>query len=683
MTALPLLRLTTYRTAALRHGRSLLPALAAGFALIASGAAQADAQCVPQAWGVPALSGAPNFSNAAAGEPNYWPRLDDPRWQGSLLRGFGSGASQTAVFKMLRTGGADAALYLSWYVKVDPTLDPNLDLVRVGFSPGAEADVRLFEIVPFTSAAADETAAEPPGYQVRDIQGGAWTNVTAPAWLKPNTRVWLDKANQQWAINMRVPINADPAQGLNLPAAFKLAFELEVADSVGGNFVFYRFDNAVPLDDLNVAPNYASWTDFNIALSPGSPGCVKGISVAVNDVGTTNPQPNEINLTSANTFFALPQNDSGAAVAAGAISGTFRIANWGSQPDWNDVTDPLNSLWKQINSAPVSNAGLIANGSKAVYSAIPANNTALSFPWTLTAAEKCEFTGGGACPNPAPTRRTHQCMLVELSGAGLSFNPSSVYRNMDFVEASTFEREAEISVAGIAPGGEPQRDVYLYVQKLQMPKSVKEPQAPLALVDYKKVDEILQHGGDGEGEGGESGHGNSNLSSDGGPRQPLGVAHVASDKAPGAVASPTEPKPGRSDTPSDETRPHPPLDGNFEVLNQQFPTYVVHAFRDSGKTVTIGGQVRHVLVPQSSFGYYVHHDGALTGWDTTLQNATEIAPNYYKLSVPEGGSKNVVTRIVAREKDSPLPPPFDKLPWWVWLLLILLVLLILLLRKKP
>ncbi|MGO1068729.1 hypothetical protein [Lysobacter sp. CA199] len=618
---------------------------------IRAGGAPEPALCVPVAFGVPALSGAPNFIDSAAGEPTYWPRLDDPRWRGSAARSFGTGASEHASFRVLRTGGAEQQLYLSWLVKVDGQLDPTLDSLRVAFSTGGDPDV-MFEVRPFTTVAANIDAAPPVFTQTRTFVADAWTNTaSAPTWLTPNTRVWLDKASQQWAINMRLPLVASPAdsfnKGLYLPPGttqFRIAYALQVSQPSNA-VVYHSMDSDVTLFDLNTMPAANTWPLADIAQAPGAPGCEKSLSLVSNDVGTTNTdgggiaRPNEIKINGTNTFFALVNNETGAQVDPGKISATFRIANWGTQPDWNDVTDPTNTLWKQINPAPVTNNAAISAGVK---SSIAANN-APNFNWTMTQAERCDFTGQAGdptCPNVNPIRRPHQCMLVELSGGGLSYNPSSVYRNMDFVDASTFEREAQVSVAGVSPlgGGKTQRDVFLYVQQLMMPKSVSRPDPKPTLVDYAKVREIL--------EGGEG---------------PSVAAH--------------KPTPKDSEIP-----PRPPLDGDFEVMNQLYPTYVVHAFRDSGTMVSVEGQNRHLLYPQSSFGYFVHHDGALTGWDTVLDGTQQIAPNYYKVVVPEGGSTTVKTRVVARETDT---PPASGIKWWWWLIaFIVLVLLFLLLRRK-
>lgn len=630
--------------------------LAAVLALAAPILAQAAAVCVPQAAGVPALPGAPNFIDAAPGEPNYWPRLDDPRWRGAAARGFGSGASEHASFRVLRTGGAQPQLYLSWQVKVDAQLDPNLDSLRVAFSTGASPDV-MFEVIPFTTVAANIIAAQPIATQTRTFSANTWTNAVAePAWLKPNTRVWLDKDQGTWAVNMRLPLVSSAAgaydAGLYLPAGttqFRIAYALQVTEPMNA-IVYYAMDDAVTLFNLGSMPAANTWPLADIALAPGAPGCEQTITLASNDVGSTYvdggnvPRPNQIKINGVNTFYALVNNETGTQVGAGAISATFRIANWGTQPDWNQVVDPTNSLWKQVGNV-VTNGAAIPAGSKAT---LPAN--APNTNWTMTAAERCEFTGQAgdpSCPNASPSRRPHQCMLVELSGGGLSFNPSSVYRNMDFVDASTFEREAQVSVAGLSPigGGVTQRDVFLYVQKRLMPKNASRPDPRPIMVDYAKVRAILDRG-DGGGDG-------------------PGVPGVKQSAA-------------QSHVPQIPQRP--PLSGAFDDMNQLYPTYVVHAFHDSGKTVNVQGGNRRLLYPQSSFGYYVHHDGSLTGWDTALDGAQLVAPDYYRIAAPEGGAVTVKTRIVAREQDTPQPPAF-KWPWWL-IALVVLVLLFLLLRRK-
>jgi hypothetical protein len=650
-------------------------------ALLLAGVAQQAqaARCIPIAQGVPALSGAPQFLDAAAGEPNYWPRQDDPRWRGALAQSFGSGASELVSFRAVRNDAvADNALYLSWNVKVDPFLVPlGGDRLRVAISTGAGTG-QMYEIVPFNDLTG-KIAQPADGTTYRTLGGGVWTNATAPAWFATNTRVWLDTPNQQWSINMRIPIRPAFDDGVNLPAQFNLAFELRDRQSndPNGMVAFYRSSDSVSLNTLASVPAPNTWPEFNRTLAPGAAGCDAAVRLASTDVGTTQvdgggvARPHRIDINGVNTFFALPENATTTPVGANQISATFRIANWGTQPNWNDVADPLNALWKTINSSAVTNAGGIAAGTKASI----AGGNALTFNWTPSFNEKCELIGkagipanqsptgvaipgDAACPNQNPTRRLHQCILVSLSGGGLIYNPDSVYRNMDFVDASTFERDAEVSVAGLSAFGAPKRDVFLYVQKLMMPASVGKPSPGLVMYDYRKVWDVLRKGG-----------------------HNTAAAMMVSGGDKGEFEVPER----------------PPLGGDFEILNQFYPTYVVHAFHDTGETVDVDGDTLRVVRPQSSFGYYVHHEGALTGWDTELQGAQLISPNFYKLGVPDGGSAVVKTRIVAREQDG--PPPIvqpggwweklkqwlDSLPfpwWWLLIALIVLLLLWLLLRRK-
>lgn len=647
-------------------GRCRLAAVIATAVFAFATAPAFAARCIPQASGVPALNGPPEFINSGLGAPNYWPKLDDPRWRGALAQSFGTGASEIVSFRALRQGGTEPALYLSWHVKADPFLVSFGDSVKVAISTGA-GNGQLMEIFPFTNLNPSNAVA-PPSTVTSTLGGGVWNGVPAePTWLANNTRVWLDTANQQWAVNMRIPIKAGFNDGLLLPAQFNLAFEVrdQQSNDPMGPVAFYRASNTVALNDLAAIPAPANWPQYDIALPPGNAGCDATVRLASNDVGTTNvdgggvARPNRINLTSPNTFFALPDNATASPIAAGQISATFRIANWGTQPDWNDVADPTNSLWTKIGPALISNAGAINAGTKASI----AGGNALTFPWTLTNAERCAFVGQSgvpsasipgdpSCPNATPTKRLHQCMLVELSGGGLSFSPASVYRNMDYADASVFEREAQVSVAGLNLLGTP-RDVYLYVQTLMMPKRVDKPEPGLSLVDYRKVWDILQRG----------------------DHQVPGIA--MSDKS----------KEGGPQLPA-----RPPLDGDFEILNQFYPTYVVHAFHDTGETADVRGKTMRVVRPQSSFGYYVHHEGTLTGWDTQLQGAQLISPDFYRIGVPDGGSATVKTRIEAREQDTPPPVGnwweellkwLQSLPWWWWIVaLFVLLLLWLLLRRK-
>jgi len=616
------------------HLARLISAVVLMTILFASGPARAVPVCIPQASGVPALSGPPNWLDSSAGEPTYWPRIDDPRWRGAAARSLGgSGAADHVSFRALRDA---SALYLSWYVKVAPQLS-SAEALYVAFSPGGTAPDLFLALYPnnVTGALSTETNVVPPNpasnqAALRTGAGGTWVSQPAlPNWVAANTRVSRDLMTQTWSVNMKVPVAAAYNDGVNLSSAFKMWYEVDVMSSTLG-LVPYINDPDVSHDYVWIQTNTSSagWEEFNRTLVSSDPlVCLRGVSIATSDVGTTyvdsggTARPNRMRHAATNTFFALPENQSGTNAPMGSISAQFRIANWGTQPDWNDVPSPTTSLWKQITTTPgPTNAGQINAGTKASLAA----GNAITFNWTPTSAETCELVGQSgipaaqapdgvaipgipSCPNPTPTRRLHQCVLVTLSGGGFTYTPASIYRNMDFVNASTFTREAEVSVAGLQSSGATQRDVYLYVKTYNLPRDVNAPQ-PDTMRDISRVQEILKRGGQDI-------------------RQPSAAV------ATGA----TLPK-------------VPPLGESFDTLNQLYPTYVVYAYHDTGRTTTRRGTTYKVLRPQSSFGYYINHEGPMAGWNHALEGAQEIAPAFYKVAVPEGGAKTVQTRVVAQER---------------------------------
>lgn len=209
------------------------------------------------------------------------------------------------------------------------------------------------------------------------------------------------------------------------------------------------------------------------------------------------------------------------------------------------------------------------------------------------------------CPTLSASQTTHQCILVELSAkgaSGVTFKKDSAYRNMDFGTASLFTREAEINIAGAKPfpGGTAARDVYLYVKTLNMPARV--------------------------------------------------------EPAPAA--------PQRNDVQlaSAQRREPVSLDKNpYEALAEKHATYEVHVYHDTGRRGVVDGRQRRVLEAQVPFGYFITHDGPLEGWRAKLEGVgvtlTEIAPSYFHVSVPEGGSVRVKTIVEAIEPGAPQP-------WW-------------------
>ena len=87
----------------------------------------------------------------------------------------------------------------------------------------------------------------------------------------------------------------------------------------------------------------------------------------------------------------------------------------------------------------------------------------------------------------------------------------------------------------------------------------------------------------------------------------------------------------------------------IEDLIKFVPTYRVHVYHDTGRRRNVqGGVTRRILSPQSSFGYFLEHEGALEGWDARLQGAIRIAETFYLLRVENNGTAKVKTVVQGR-----------------------------------
>jgi hypothetical protein len=576
------------------------------------------ASCIPWAFGVPAAGGHPIWWDNSGPVPQLNKRIDDPRWQGAMARTYpesGTGvAMEHAMFRALYdTDASGGYLYLSWWIQVDPFLTPLGDRVTIGFQNTATNVAHVIRVNAF--AAVPETPVGPiaiPAPTAYDVSGTTISQrPDVPDWIGNLGRSWVDKPNSTWALHLRVPMfTGSPAEsiddtGIALGTIFKMWYEVKVTTTASAGTILHTWPRNMDGSTATSVPDPAGWGDFQVAGGiEGGEACAAGVWLDAAHVGTTNtdaagnPAPNLIKWSTAtpkvNTFFAAPKNDSGAAIprGAGGLHARFRLANWGSKADWNDVPDPA-QLWTNI----------LPGGDDAI-DTTPAPNPIptgqfgnITFDWTMTSATSPAI---GDFEPPGPTkRRAHQCMLVELSGTGIDFGRSSVYRNMDFDKSSTFSRAADVSVEGLgALGTDSHRTVYLFVQTLNMPANI-DPKPP--------------------------------------PPEP----------GPGEVGV-TERI--RRYVASGEVGDEPPT--AWEIA-QVMPTHLVHVYHATADTFTEDdGTTLPILRPQTSFGVFLQHDGPLFGWDHQLQGGAlqELAPNFYRLRVPNDGVATITTRVVAHEK---------------------------------
>ena len=263
------------------------------------------------------------------------------------------------------------------------------------------------------------------------------------------------------------------------------------------------------------------WTNLGSREAPG--GIVRADHNTVQlDLGKPFPPnnkpydealiPDVVNVEHQNQFFAIPTFPGGLSQAQReSVRATFSLANWGSQ-----FSTPTAASWRPIPGGTDVHY-TDANAEARFVWPGPAEPTAPGSFVTTLVRNINKFLNNDPGPKPAGAQNPHQCMLVELSAEDptVVVTTSSAYTNMNVASASTFRRAAEISVVGAPPISAQPRDVFLYVQKFNMPK----------VVD--------RGGGDGDGNGSGDLALNNALKRDPTPRSGGGLAGAADKRRRG------------------------------------------------------------------------------------------------------------------------------------------------------
>jgi hypothetical protein len=618
------------------------------FALWLSFTSLAIAQtCLGPVTGIPANYTAPNWWQEPGGTGacesasppvgcDYYQSLNDPRWVGAGDVSFGDGVENILEFRGLQ----DASyVYLSWRMNHATVGTTDNSLFYFAIQDPNPADTSTGTLVVGVNLKNNSQNADQPygsWFQLQAwpaVAGGTAPLATLPAWLTSTIRVWTNAEdpntgdNNSWAVQVQIPRTSLSISGSN----FKMWFQ-SVTATLGDPTATLAWPTTAVITQSNfnnVYPDPSTWQSYQFSTGPSDPFCkTAGVSLALTSIGTYNnvpgtstpdpqlilfqPPPPPTTTPPTNVFFAYPQNNSGNDIAAGAIQATFRIADWGSNPmDWEAGVDS-SILWSDITGGSnVGNSGLIPNGTLANASN---QNT---FNWVVTGADLTAFQTGA--------RRPDNCLLVELKGVGpqpIVFANNSIRRNMDFEQASTVSKKASITIKGlpsIAPDG---RDVYVWVETLNMPAVAPKNGPPPQIVTTV-------------------------------PGHTVDVQRTSVSKGGNYVP----PQPGKPI----------PLPGLAELermllagevtqaqIEAVVPTYIVHVYHENGTRLRLGGVDRPVLIEQGAFGYYASHTGALYGWQHDLVGEgftlEKIATDFYRIKkMPNNGTVTVVTSFTAHE----------------------------------
>jgi len=612
--------------------------------------AQTKDICLPEAWGVPNLNGLP-MNNG----PIWWgtsatimTRLDDPRWRGAVSEDHNGEATFRALH---RTGVSTDTLFLSWTVKIDNyPLDvaslsanpPSGDQLVIGFKQKSDKAIIIHLGLGATSLG---DATDYAARKVYTWDETTLTGISVPQWIVDATRTWIsvDVNNKpQWTIQMVVPISAAGiGTGINLDLGSKqsqMFYALLV--KWPGSYVEYNWGTASAIRDngLNTV-SYPDTTPVWGKVSWGtSSNCAGDVALDANqigvDIGTSAldyqikvkypPDHNDVQ----NKVTARPRNISATDIAAGRIQGDFYLSNYGSQ-----IMDPTlpGSFWQKISPVPPTSTAITA-GDLGFIQIAP--------PFIVDDAVRCLYIDDMSVCNPAGIR--DQCILVQLSEVTpaspspgplqptLVFRNQSAYMNMTFTKASTLRHRAQISVGGLKPldDGRTTRDVYLYVETVNMPARTSGDSK--SGVTMARDTLIVAH-------------------RDTALNLEWGIIRLARGDSLRIPVRHTLLAAGASARERFATVKRAAATGNLTVseTDAAVPTYRIHAFHATGDSL---GKYP-ILEPQTSFGYWVEHDGEVIGWRHRMEgeHLVRLAPNYYKIEVPNNGRAIITTVIEALE----------------------------------
>ncbi|HTQ03790.1 MAG TPA: hypothetical protein VMI54_08025 [Polyangiaceae bacterium] len=635
-------------------------------------AAALDPQCLTSPVALPNLSGPPVWFDPSPATSTWRAELNDPRWSGAPLFNLCDNAeldscalgSAEAQVRGLIDG---ATLYMQVLNVADDTQTSD-DSVFVGIGLRGLAGARMVKITldtitsPISTLPTVHDATPPTPNSAGTIFWNQATNASgASAWattltqglppaVSPAMRSWLEDvatwtnslggpAGTKWAVTFAVDLSQF---GYTAPITdtIPLFFGTRHTPSVGAAVPLPNITtDTVSGTDTIVPGNKANWALF----SPPAAGCTGGITLSNTNIGVwdgttlgnqvgvcpaTGPQP--AGCPHNTTFRALPEN-----VPPGSqVYTRMRLANFGSvYNDWP------NAPWDDIPGAgnPLTDA-TVASG------------------WTFTPADAtgqavadftCNRGSSTYCPilSNVPAQ-TDQCLLVELGAppsTNLKFENKAVYRNLWFEELSTLDQKATISIKGLqkATGLAVDRDVYLYVQKVNMPAHTTQPME----LDERALQLVRSYAEHRP------------------PHPPYLGGNEKGKQRPQLAAAKNAPTPPnvlkfvRAVATEEGNGPSPlsvPTLSSDDALSLIWPSYKIHVYYDTGRKEHFGGADRIVLAPMVPFGYYLNHQGTFFGFSDALSglNGVVLEPlghDWYRVHVKNEGYAQVRTVITAEE----------------------------------
>jgi hypothetical protein len=406
--------------------------------------------CFPPCRGVPGSPNPPTIDGIVQ---------EDVGWRGAYRITFGNGTNSPHMACQALKDNSDNYVYLSFEVRNDPTFDDN-DVIVINFRPdvtnGSLTNDRKIVIYPICGdigAGGQTCSINTPDDKINQLprqlkfykNSAGWIEIPSGQVANVEAKVssYTDGNTKAWNVELKLPtsISSGGSQWVNFKDEFLFYFNVIRVSGTDNTVSEFRWPGNSPLTngDINSYPFYP-W-EWGKASKSNSATCNGVFLNNYSDIGTTNIPSSRIvytvpSNTLTNTFYANVRNNTeigGVPQPAEDVFVRFRIANWGipGPTDWTDIP-ALNPACPNVISNPTC-----LNNIPAGTSTSPGITT-FNFDWKIPDSEIPNYQ-----TNP------HQCILVELdSKSNTILSTKSIYRNMDFVQASSFTRSAKISAKG-------------------------------------------------------------------------------------------------------------------------------------------------------------------------------------------------------------------------------------------
>jgi hypothetical protein len=385
---------------------------------------------------------------------------EDVGWRGAYRIIYGNGTNTPHVACQALKHNSDNYIYLSFEVRNDPAFDNN-DVIVLNFRPDVtngsfinDRKIVIYPICDDIGAGGQTCSITTPDDKINQLprqmefykNSAGWVLIPAGqiANVEAKVRSYSDGGTKAWNVELKLPISISSGgnQWVNFKDEFLFYFNVFRVSGTDGTVSEFRWPTNSPevnSANINGYPFYP-W-EWGKADKSNTATC-NGVSLNnYSDIGTSNTPSSSIVYTTptntlTNKFYANVRNNTevgGVPQSAEDVFARFRIANWGipGPGDWTDIP-ASNPACPNLLSNPTCPMDIPAGTS-----ASPGITT-FNLDWKISDSEIPNYQ---ASP--------HQCILVELdSRSNTKITTKSIFRNMDFVQASLFIRSAEISAKG-------------------------------------------------------------------------------------------------------------------------------------------------------------------------------------------------------------------------------------------